>query len=55
MHLASSVGRVGAVVAYLVLAFAVPVSGEPETMLAAWVGMELIGWYAVVPLAGATL
>jgi uncharacterized membrane protein len=55
VHLTSSVGWVGAVIAYLALAFAVPASADPETIRAAWIGMELIGWFAVVPLAGSTL
>lgn len=51
VHLICSVGWIGAVCAYLVLAFAVLTSANRETMRAAWVGMNLIGWYALVPLA----
>lgn len=50
-HLAASVGWVGAVSAYLVLALAIPVSGDAQTARAAWIGMELIGWYALAPLS----
>lgn len=51
VHLACSVGWVGAVIAYLALAIAVPASHDPEVVRAAWIGMELVGWYALVPLA----
>jgi hypothetical protein len=39
------------VIAYLALAIAVPASHDPEVVRAAWIGMEIVGWYAVVPLA----
>jgi uncharacterized membrane protein len=45
------VGWIGAVCAYLTLAFAVPATHDPATVEAAWTGMELVGWYAIVPLA----
>ena len=51
LHLTASVGWVGAVCAYLVLAVAIPVSGDAGTALAAWTGMELVGWYALAPLS----
>ncbi|TQL68894.1 hypothetical protein FB381_2794 [Nocardioides albertanoniae] len=51
LHLSCSVGWIGAVCAYLALAFAVPATGDPEVVRAAWIGMELVGWYAIVPLA----
>lgn len=50
-HLGCSVGWIGAVCAYLTLAFAVPATRDPATVQAAWTGMELVGWYAIVPLA----
>lgn len=50
-HLAVSVGWVGGVCAYLVLAFAIPLTGDADTARAAWTGMELIGWYALAPLS----
>lgn len=55
VHLACSVGWIGAVCAYLALAFAVPATDDPTTVRAAWVGMDLVGWYAIVPLAAAAL
>lgn len=51
VHLAFSVGWIGAVVAYLVLGVSAATSAEAQTVLAAWIGMELIGWSAIVPLA----
>jgi phage shock protein PspC (stress-responsive transcriptional regulator) len=55
VHLACSVGWIGAVCAYLVLAVAVPATRDPATVEAAWIGMELVGWYAIVPLAVSSL
>ncbi len=55
VHLGCSVGWVGAVCAYLALAFAVPPATDPEVVRAGWIGMELVGWYAVVPLAVGSL
>lgn len=54
VHLTCSVGWIGAVCAYLVVAFAVPITGEAETVRAAWISMDLLGWYAIVPLAVAS-
>jgi hypothetical protein len=51
LHLTVSVGWVGAVCAYLVLAFAIRSTDDPDTVRAAWTGMELIGWYALAPMA----
>jgi hypothetical protein len=55
VHLTCSIGWIGAVIAYLALAFAVPLTEDPITVRAAWISMELIGWYAIVPLAVASL
>jgi hypothetical protein len=55
VHLACSIGWIGAVVAYLALAFAVPATRDPEVVRAAWIGMDLVGWYAIVPLAAGSL
>jgi hypothetical protein len=54
-HLAVSVGWIGAVVAYLVLGLAAEATRDPQTVRAAWIAMELTGWYAIVPLALASL
>jgi hypothetical protein len=50
-HLTVSVGWIGTVVAYLALGLAAATSSHPPTIRAAWTGMELVGWYAIVPLA----
>ena len=54
-HLASSVGWIGAVVAYLALGIAAATSRDAQTVRAAWIAMEVTGWYALVPLALAAL
>lgn len=51
VHLLCSVGWVGGVLAYLALAFAVPLADDPAVTRAAWIGMELVGWYVLAPLA----
>lgn len=55
VHLGCSIGWIGAVCAYLALAFAVPATTDPEVVRAAWIGMELVGWYAIVPLSVGSL
>lgn len=54
-HLTVSVGWIGGVVAYLTLGVAAVASQDVQTVRAAWTAMELIGWYALVPLALASL
>jgi hypothetical protein len=54
-HLAFSVGWIGALVAYLALSVAAVTSQDAQTVRAAWIAMELTGWYAIVPLAVASL
>jgi hypothetical protein len=51
VHLAFSLGWIGAVVAYLVLGSSAVTSKDAPTVRAAWIAMELIGWSAIVPLA----
>src|SRR5215831_6100969 len=51
VHLTCSVGWIGAVVAYLALGVAAATSQETQTVRAAWIAMEVIGWWALVPLA----
>jgi hypothetical protein len=50
-HLTFSVGWIGALVAYLSLGVAAVTSEDLQTVRAAWVAMELTGWYVIVPLA----
>ena len=54
-HLTFSVGWIGAVVGYLALGVAASASEHAPTVRAAWTGMELTGWYVIVPLAIASL
>jgi len=54
-HVISSVGWLGAVVAYLALAVAALTIQDAQTVRAAWIAMELTGWFVIVPLALASL
>jgi hypothetical protein len=54
-HLSCSLGWIGAVVAYLALGVAAATSQDAQTVRAAWIAMELTGWYVIVPLALAAL
>ncbi|HYF95860.1 MAG TPA: hypothetical protein VD969_26885 [Symbiobacteriaceae bacterium] len=55
MHVTSSVGWLGAVVAYLSLVYTALTSQDAQTVRAVWLAMELTGWYAIVPLAFTSL
>ena len=55
VHLVSSLGWIGAVVAYIALGLGAVNASDAQTIRAAWIGMELIGWYVIVPLAVAAL
>ncbi len=55
VHLTFSVGWIGAVVAYLALGVAAVTSRDAQTVRAAWIAMEVTGWYVIVPLALAAL
>lgn len=50
-HIIFSVGWLGAVVAYLSLVFAILTGDDAAAARSGWAAMELIGWFAVVPLA----
>ena len=50
-HVLTSVGWLGAVLAYLALDVTAVVSGDVERVRAAYLAMELIVTYAIVPLA----
>jgi hypothetical protein len=54
-HLTFSVGWIGAVIAYLGLGIAARINQDMQTVRAAWLAMELTGWYVIVPLAFASL
>ena len=55
VHIISSVGWLGAVAAFLVLAIAGLTSADPQLVRAAYVGMDLIGWMIIFPLSLASL
>jgi hypothetical protein len=55
VHLTFSVGWIGAVVAYLGLGVFAVTSQDVQTVRAAWIAMELTGWFVIVPLALAAL
>jgi hypothetical protein len=48
-HITSSVGWLGAVVAYLAPAIAGLTSQDDQLMRAAYLSLELIGWFVIVP------
>jgi hypothetical protein len=54
-HVTLATGWIGAAAAYLVLVVAAMISDDLLTLRAAWIAMELIGWYLIVPLALASL
>jgi hypothetical protein len=54
-HVTSSVGWLGAVAAFLALAVAGLASQDPQTVRAAYLTMDLTGWFVLVPLALASL
>jgi hypothetical protein len=50
-HVTFSVGWVGAVIGFLALVVAAMTSQDAQTLRAAWIAMELTGWFAIVPLS----
>ena len=54
-HVTSAVGWLGAVACFLALAIAGLTSREAQEMRTAYLAMELIGWYVIVPLCSASL
>jgi hypothetical protein len=54
-HITFSVGWLGAVVAYLALAIAGLISHDVPMVRAAYLSMELIGWFVIVPFSFAAL
>lgn len=54
-HLAFSVGWIGAVGAYLALSLAARNSRDAQGVRAAWIAMDVTGWYVIVPMAFVTL
>src|SRR5215208_3216115 len=54
-HITLAVGWIGAVAGYLALDVAAATSHNAQTLRAAYLAMELIAWYVIVPLALASL
>ena len=54
-HVVASVGWLGAVAATLVLALAGLTGSDAQTVRAVYPALEVIGWYALVPLSIASL
>lgn len=54
-HVVASVGWLGSVAAFLALSIAGLVSLDAQRVRAAYIAMELLGWYVIVPLSVASL
>jgi hypothetical protein len=54
-HLTLSIGWIGTVIAYLALGVTAASSEDVDTVRGAWMPMEIVGWYVIVPLALASL
>ncbi len=54
-HVASSVGWIGAVAGYIALDVTAATSQDAQTLRTAYLAMESIAWYVIVPLALASL
>jgi len=54
-HITSSIGWLGAIAAFLALAVAGLTSQDEQAVRAAYLAMELTAWFAIVPLALASL
>ena len=55
LHITFSVGWLGVVVAYLALAIGSLKSQNDQSVRVAYVAMEVIGWYVIIPFSVATL
>jgi hypothetical protein len=55
VHVTCSVGWLGAVIVFLVLAVTGLANGDPQVTRAAYVAMERIGWLVIVPLCFGSL
>jgi hypothetical protein len=55
VHLTFSGGWMGAAVAYLSLGIVATTSLDPSAIRGAWVAMEVIGWFVIVPMSVGSL
>lgn len=54
-HVVASVGWLGSVCAFLALSIAGLIGEDPQRVRGAYLAMEMIGWYVIVPLSVASL
>src|SRR5215218_8494721 len=54
-HIALSVGWIGAVAGYIALDVTAAIGRDARTLRGAYLAMEVIAWYVIVPLALAAL
>lgn len=54
-HVLSSVGWLGSVVAFLALSIVGLTTIDAQQMRAAYIAMELVGWYVIVPMSLASI
>lgn len=55
VHLTVSIGWIGAVFVYLALGLSAVISQQAQAVRAAWIAMEITGWFVIVPLAVSAL
>jgi DMSO/TMAO reductase YedYZ heme-binding membrane subunit len=55
VHITLAVGWIGAVAGYIALDVTAATSQDAQTLRAAYLAMELIAWYVIIPLALASL
>lgn len=55
IHIVFSLGWIGGVVTYLAVAVSALTASGELGIRSAWIAMEIIGWYALVPLAVGTV
>jgi hypothetical protein len=55
LHLTTSLGWIGAVVAYVALGVSAVTTPDAQIVRGAWIAMELTGWSVIVPLSLASL
>ncbi|MBA2759562.1 MAG: DUF2269 domain-containing protein [Chloroflexia bacterium] len=55
VHVTTSVGWIGAIAAYIALDVVAATGQDAQTLRAAYLAMEMIAWYVIVPLAFAAL
>lgn len=54
VHLTASVGWIGGAIAYLTLGVGAILAADVPVIRSAWIAMDIVGWYAIVPMAVAS-